>query len=87
MIIKDTICYTKLLEMLRRREFVESINSISFKKPDIENEGFNGFIETEVTFDVGNIETFAKCYKEVVINTEIYWMIRDGLFYHKLPTN
>lgn len=79
MIVKDTMCYTRLLELMKQPGFVKSVQETTFKQPDLDGEGFNGYIETEVTFRVLDIGLFAKTYTSIDITPETYWKYRKEL--------
>ena len=79
MIVKDTMCYTRLIELMKQPGFVKSVQETTFKQPDLNGEGFNGYIETEVTFRVLDIGEFARTYNSIDMTAEIYHGYRRTL--------
>lgn len=79
MIIKEKMCYIRLLEMIKQPEFVRAVVETSFKRPDIDNEGFNGYVETEVTFHVADLKEFTNAYYSTIMTAETYQLARAGL--------
>ncbi len=70
MIIKDEMCYSKLLWLLYNIEFMSAINKTTFKRPQWEFEGMAGYIKVEVEFDVKDILIFAS-------ETSKWWLLTD----------
>lgn len=77
--IKTSMCYSHLLFMLFDTKLVaDSIYSFEVKRPDVESEGYHGYIETLVTFQIKDLEKFVELYnKPNPNNTDWDW-------YHKV---
>lgn len=81
MIIKDTMCYTLLLELMQDPSFAKSVTKTTFSQPNLDSEGFNGFIETDVEFTVFDIQMFSGALTRAreALGSEIYWSYRRKL--------
>lgn len=82
MIIKDTMDYTMLLQLLQTPMMTYAVNKVTFTKPDLEHEGFNGYIETGVEFEITDLVAFATGYDAVLkqlASNETYSAIRVKL--------
>jgi hypothetical protein len=66
MIIKTKICYSKLLWLMANRKFMESVDKISFTRPEYNYEGIAGYIAVNVEFGVNNLSVFA-------LESESHW--------------
>lgn len=81
MIIKDTICYTRLLEMMKRGDFIKSVKQVTYDPPNLDAGEFIGAYDTKVVFDVHDIELFTKSYMEVLhesFNSDIGWYFTNN---------
>ena len=52
MILKDKICYSKLLWMQQQPDGYQAVHKVTYTSPNVEHEGMLGYVETEVTIDV-----------------------------------
>lgn len=52
MIIKDKMCYARLIQLMQHPGFAKSVDKVTFTKPNIEHQGMAGYIETEVTIEL-----------------------------------
>lgn len=66
MIIKDTICYSLLVEILLNPQFHHAVAKTEFTKPNFEHEGMAGYIETNVTFHVIDLSRFSAIYSDAL---------------------
>ncbi len=78
------MCHTHLLSMLMMpKKFQQAIQSYSATAPDVENEGFNGYMETNVTFIVKDLDMFSALWKESYVypsdRQRWYHMICNGI--------
>ena len=56
-------CYSHVLYMqMQGKDFADAIESFSCNRPNLEAEGFNGYIEVEVIFNIRNLQTFSKIW-------------------------
>lgn len=60
MIIKDKMCYSKLLWLYSNKKFMQSISKVTTDQPAYELEGMAGYIEVNVEFNVNNLSMFAQ---------------------------
>ena len=72
MIIKEDRCYSKLLWLMSNKPFMESINKVTFKRPEFDFEGMAGYIRVEVEFEVRDLFAFANIL-------ERWWSLPDGV--------
>lgn len=62
--LEVVMCHASLMSMLLRPEEMQNaVHSYSATAPDIQHEGFNGYMETKVTFEIKDLEQFSKLYK------------------------
>ena len=61
--LTETFCYSHVLYLLDRLEFTQAINKIEFYSPNVDAEGFNGYIETRVIIEVKDLEAVSKQIK------------------------
>lgn len=52
MIIKDKMCYARLVQLMQHPGFAKSVDKVTFTKPNIEHQGMAGYIETDVTIEL-----------------------------------
>lgn len=81
--ITTTMCYSQLMTMLLHpKEFSDCVRSFTSSSPDIANEGFNGYMETKVTFNVVDVVAFAALHQKSYVmpsdRTKWYHIVRDG---------
>lgn len=63
--VNEKMCYSTLMVILVKAKEVNScIHRIEFTSPDMEGEGFSGYMETSVKFLVNDLTLFAKLRKE-----------------------
>lgn len=77
------MCHATLMSMLLRPEEMENaVHSYSATTPNVHAEGFNGYIETNVTFMIKDLEAFSKLYKSAYVypsdRTKWYYKIKNG---------
>lgn len=65
-----TMCYSHLLWMLTNQYSQLVFNSVSFSSPDLNSEGFNGYIETKVTFEIKNLKLFSEIFDNFYTATD-----------------
>jgi len=70
--------------MMATEKFYEAVSSFTSTSPDINGEGFNGYMEIRATFNVKDIEKFGKLYNGSYLyptdKCEWYWKIRRENF-------
>ena len=86
--LEVVMCHATLMSMLLRPEELQhAVTSYSATTPDVEHEGFNGYIETKVTFFIKDLERFTQLYNSAYVfpseRTEWYHMIKRGLMGNK----
>lgn len=63
--------------------FQRCIHSYKATAPDVQNEGFNGYMETEVTFQVSDLEAFGTLWRDSMVypsdRQRWYQMIKTGI--------
>lgn len=79
------MCHTHLMSMLFWPEkFQKAIASYTSTAPDFEGEGFNGYMEVEVEFEIRDLEAFAQLYhasyKLPSDRAQWYHNIKNGAF-------
>ena len=58
-------CYSHLLYMqLQGAEFADAVESFTCNRPDFKGEGFNGYIEVDLSINIRNLQTFSKIWYE-----------------------
>lgn len=58
-----TTCYSHLMYMqLRAEHYQKAVDSVSYTTPRFDFEGIAGYIETTITFQIKDLETFTKLY-------------------------
>lgn len=83
--LKTTMCHATLLSMLFMPErFSRAVRKYNASAPDIEHEGFNGYMETHVEFEIKDLDEFNSLWKDAAKvptdRTEWYWKVRNGHF-------
>ena len=75
------MCHSHLMVMLMNpATFQRAIHSYSATTPDVEHEGMAGYIETVVTFQIKDLETFTSLYRESSkISGEWYNAVKNGM--------
>lgn len=78
------MCHATLMSMLLRPEELQNaVNSYTASAPDVQNEGFTGYMETKVTFHVKDLEKFSALYKSAYVypsdRTAWYFKVKRGL--------
>lgn len=76
------MCHASLMSMLLRPEEMQNaVHSYSATAPDIQNEGFNGYMETKVTFEIKDLDVFSKLYKSSYVypsdRTKWYYKVKS----------
>lgn len=63
---------------IQGEKYQQAVNSVSYTSPNYEAEGFNGYIETTITFEVKDLKAFTELY--------MLWYTYDKRteFYHSL---
>ena len=63
--------------------FQRCVDSYQATAPDVQNEGFNGYMETEVTFQVRDLEAFGVLWRDSMVypsdRQQWYQMIKTGI--------
>ena len=64
--IVEKTCYSHLLYLMTRgAEFKRAVKEMAILKgPDFNGEGFNGYIECEVVFEIEQLDVFTKIWLE-----------------------
>lgn len=61
--LEVVMCHSSLMSMLLRpEEFEQAVISYTATAPDVTNEGFAGYMETKVVFNIKDLERFSKLY-------------------------
>ncbi|UTS52057.1 hypothetical protein [Synechococcus phage BUCT-ZZ01] len=63
--IVDKVCYVRLMMMMEHRLFSRCVLSSKIGTPNFAHESMNGYIETDVEFDVSDVVCFAKMIDEI----------------------
>lgn len=81
MIIKDKMCYARLIQLMQHPGFAKSVDKVTFTKPNIEHQGMAGYIETEVTIELrSNAELLRTAHVlDMEHNHDDYMRIYNGL--------
>ena len=82
--LEVTMCHATLMSMLLRPEEMErAVYSYTATSPDVQNEGFTGYMETKVTFEIKDIERFTSLYTSAYIypsdRTEWYHRVKNNM--------
>lgn len=63
--LTTTMCHAHLMWMLSQpQKFEQAIREYSASSPSFQSEGFNGYIETTVIFEINSLEKFSVLYNE-----------------------
>lgn len=63
--LTTSMCHAHLMWMLSQpQKFEQAIREYSASSPNFRSEGFNGYIETTVIFEIADIANFSKLYNE-----------------------
>lgn len=78
-----TMCHSQLMTMLLHpKEFSECVISFTATAPDIDNEGFAGYMETRVSFNVTDLVAFAALHQKSYVfpsdRTQWYHAVLNG---------
>lgn len=66
--LETVMCHATLMSMLLRPEEMQhAVHSYTATAPDVQHEGFNGYIETKVTFEIKDLERFSDLYKSAYV--------------------
>lgn len=81
---KVTLCHSHLMSMLLQPEkFEAAISSYTATSPNIQFEGFNGYMEVHVEFNVKDLTRFSTLYEESRVfpsdRTQWYHLIRSSM--------
>lgn len=81
--LEIVMCHTTLMSMLLRPEELQNaVDSYTASSPDIKNEGFNGYMETKVTFHIKDLEKFSALYKSAYVfpsdRTAWYYKVKSS---------
>lgn len=61
--LEVVMCHSSLMSMLLRpEEFEQAVHSYTATAPDVQHEGFAGYMETKVSFEIKDLERFSKLY-------------------------
>ena len=75
--ITNTMCHSHLLWMLSQpAKFERAVYKYSATSPAYQHEGMAGYIETEVTFEISDLQSFTALYFEyhnMDTNTRSNW--------------
>ena len=76
------MCHATLMSMLLRPEEMQrAVYSYTATAPDVQNEGFTGYMETKVTFEIKDLEQFSKLYKSAYAypsnRSKWYYMVKN----------
>ena len=77
------MCHSHLMSMLLQPEMLQhAVEKYEAFTPDVDNEGFNGYMETHVTFHIKNLDTFTelwnKAYRLPSDRSEWYYKIKNA---------
>lgn len=78
-----TLCHSHLLSMLLLPDkFNNAVTHYSATTPDMNGEGFNGYMEVKATFFIKDLEAFNQLWKDSYIypsdRTEWYHFIKNN---------
>lgn len=84
--VEQDMCFSQLLTMMMLPDkFYRCVKSYTATSPNMDGEGFNGFMQTKVTFEVTNLKMFAElvdmCYTTPSDRSVFYHLVRDGKFF------
>lgn len=66
--LKTTMCYSALMSMLMQGEkFQKAVNAFTSSAPNFKEEGFIGYIEVHVTFQIKDLACFSELYESSYI--------------------
>lgn len=82
--VKNKMCHSHLLSMLLQpEEFQVCVESYTATAPDVAMEGMNGYMETNVTFEVKDLARFSKLYQESYVfpsdRAKWYGTVKNGI--------
>lgn len=64
---------------MQHEKFPDAVHKVNFTRPDVEGEGFAGYIETKVEFDIRSLEAFFLIWVATTISPEEYHRIRKAI--------
>lgn len=82
--LEVTICHSMLLSMLMMPErFQRAVNSYTCTAPDVEREGFIGYMEVRAEFDIKDLDGFTKLWNDAYVypsdRAQWYHFIKSGV--------
>ena len=82
--LETVMCHATLMSMLLRPEEMQhAVYSYTATAPDIQAEGFNGYMETKVTFEIKDLERFSSLYKSAYVfpsdRTKWYYTVKNNM--------
>lgn len=82
--LEMVMCHATLMSMLLRPEELQhAVYEYTANAPDVEHEGFNGYMETKVVFKIKDLERFTNLYKSSYVypsdRAKWYSMVKNGM--------
>jgi hypothetical protein len=81
--LQTKMCHTQLMSMLMvPAKFQRAITKFSSTAPDVDNEGFTGYMEVDVVFDIKDIQAFTELFQDSYVfpsdRVEFYHKLKNG---------
>ena len=66
--LEITLCHSTLMSMLLMpEEFQRAVSSYTATAPDMDGEGFNGYMEVKASFNIRDLEAFASLHNKALV--------------------
>lgn len=81
---ETTLCHSTLLSMLMMPEkFQRAVSSYTCTAPDVDAEGFNGYMEVKAIFNIKDLDAFNKLWHDAYVypseRSQWYHFIARGI--------
>ena len=78
------MCHTHLVSMMLMPELLErAVSAYTSTAPDVEHEGFNGYMEVKVTFTLRDLDAFNELWNKSRVypseRSDWYYFIRNNV--------
>lgn len=82
--IETTMCHSHLVSMMIMPELMErAITDYTATSPDIQGEGFNGYMDVRATFTIRDIDAFTELWNKSYVypsdRAEWYKFVKDNV--------